>query len=270
LLVYYIAYAYDKVAYLQFRWISATIKLMSRRCVRWLGVLLLLAYVCVGETRTLHAQTLESTNYRFDESAIGSGDLVQSSSANYSVTSTSGDLAIGSASSTNYNIDAGSKTSPDPTLSFSIPSGDVNFGNFTASNAATTTTTFSVSNYTSYGYVVHMFGDPPTNGAHQIAPMTTTGFSDVGTDQFGINLVANTSPVSFGANPDQGQFGFGTATANYNTSDQFRFVSGEAIASAPKSSGVTTYTISYLVNVASLTPGGKYNSNQTLVVTGTY
>lgn len=255
---------------LQFPLISATIKLMSRRCARWAGVLLLLAYACFGMPQSLYAQTLESPNYRFSESTVGAGGLIQSSSANYSATSAAGDLAIGSAASENYNLDAGSNTSPDPTLSFKMISQDVNFGSFTSSSPATTTASFSVSNYTSYGYVVQITGEPPTNGAHQIEPMTTTGFSEVGTDQFGINLVANTSPISFGANPDQGQFGFGTATSNYNTSNQFRFVSGEAIASAPKSSGETIYTISYLVNVKSLTPGGKYTSYQTLVVTGTY
>lgn len=151
-----------------------------------------------------------------------------------------------------------------------MPNPDANLGSFSATSATTATTTFSVSNYTSYGYVVQIFGDPPTNGTHSINGMGTTGASEVGTDQFGINLVANTAPKSFGANPDQGQFGFGTASANYNTSNQFRYVNGETIASAPKSSGVTTYTISYLVNVAPLTPGGNYTTHQTLVVTGTY
>lgn len=233
-------------------------------------MLLVLAYVCLWLAEPLYAETLESPNYRFDESTVGSGGLIQSSSANYTATSAAGDLAIGEASSANYNLEAGSKTSPDPALSFNIPHSDINFGNFTSSSAATTTSTFSVSNYTSYGYVVQIFGDPPMNGPHTIDAMDTTGPSMIGIDQFGINLVANTSPKSFGANPDQGQFGFGTATPNYNTANEFRYVSGETIASAPKSSGVTTYTISYLVNVSSLTPGGRYDSHQTLVVTGTY
>jgi hypothetical protein len=254
---------------LQFTSLSATIKLMSRRRSGWVGFVLI-AYVFLWGAQPLYAQSLESTNYRFDESTVGSGGLIQSSSSNYSATSASGDLAIGEASSANYNIDAGSKTSPDPALSFKMISTDVNFGSFTANSSATTTASFSVSNYTSYGYVVQITGEPPTNGTHVIDAMSTTGSPITGIDQFGINMVANTSPRSFGANPNQGLFGFGTATSNYNTSNQFRYVSGETIASAPKSSGVTTYTISYLVNVASLTPGGKYTSHQTLIVTGTY
>lgn len=100
--------------------------------------------------------------------------------------------------------------------------------------------------------------------------MATNDSSHPGTEQFGINLVANTSPASFGANPNNGDFGFGSVAENYNVANQFRYVSGDTIAKAEKSSGETTYTISYLVNVTGLTPGGSYASNQTLVVTGTY
>lgn len=100
--------------------------------------------------------------------------------------------------------------------------------------------------------------------------MATNGPSVVGTSQFGINLVANTLPISIGANPDNGSFGFGLASTNYNTPNQYRYISGETIAQAPKSSGVTVYTITYLVNVPALTPGGQYISDQTLIVTGTY
>ena len=72
------------------------------------------------------------------------------------------------------------------------------------------------------------------------------------------------------ANPDHGQFGFGSAATNYDTPNFYRYVDGATIASAPKSSGVTIYTLTYLVNVGSLTPGGIYSSNQTLIVIGTY
>lgn len=219
---------------------------------------------------TTSVDALKSNNYQFDESTIGAGGLVQSSSANFQGSSASGDLAVGEAASENFQVVAGSKTTNDPTLSFSVNNANVDFGSFTPSSASTTTANFSVSNYTSYGYVVQVLGTTPTNGSHVIPAMTSTDPSQSGTEQFGINLVANTSPTSVGANPLHEIFGVGSATTNYGTSNKFRFVSGETIASAPKSSGKTTYTLSYLVNVASLTPGGKYTSKQTIVVTGTY
>ena len=62
----------------------------------------------------------------------------------------------------------------------------------------------------------------------------------------------------------------GAAASNYNTANNFRYNGGETIASAPKTSGQTNYTISYIVNAATTTPGGSYSGNQTLVCTGTY
>lgn len=235
------------------------------------GRLLIMVSFCAALLMNLAPVTaLQSPSYRFDETTIGAGGLVQSNSDNFTASGAFGDLSVGNTASNNFQIETGSQTTPDPTLSFKIDSGDINFGNFSASTPSVTTATFSVSNYTSYGYVVQVTGNPPTNGLHSIEPMATTGFSQTGIDQFGINLVANTLPTSVGANPDNGDFGFGEIAPSYNNSNQYRYVNGETIALAPKSSGVTKYTISYLVNVKSLTPGGQYTSNQTLIVTGTY
>jgi hypothetical protein len=239
--------------------------------VRWAGACLLVAYYVVYAASAVYADPPPtSAHYHIDESSIDAGGLIQSSSTNFQASSAIGDLGVGNSASANYQVEAGSKTTNDPALSFAVNTGTADFGSFTASAASTANATFSVLNYTSYGYVVQIAGNAPSNGSHTIPAMATTGASVPGTEQFGINVVANTSPISFGANPDHGQFGFGSASANYGTSNQFRYVSGETIATAPKSSGVTTYTLSYIVNVTSLTPGGQYASNQTLIVTGTY
>jgi len=219
---------------------------------------------------SVYGQTLSSPSYQFEETTLGNGGLINSSSPNYQSGVSIGDTAIGNSESGNFQFESGSQTTDDPALSFSIDSSNVQFGSFTASGATTATSTFSVSNYTSYSYVVIIVGDPPSNGAHAIDSMATSATSVAGLEQFGINLVANTSPESVGANPDLGDFGVGQAAANYNTSNEYRFVSGEAIATAPESSGKVTYTISYLVNVDSLTPGGQYSANHTLICTGTY
>jgi hypothetical protein len=216
------------------------------------------------------AETLRSNNFQIDESNVGDSGLLQSSSANYQLNDSIGDTAAGSSASSNFQIESGSKTTGDPALAFEVNDSAVNFPVFSPATAAVATSTFQVSNYTSYGYVVQILGTPPTSGPHTITAMSTAGASQAGTEQFGINLVANTSPTSVGANPDHGQFGFGSAAGNYNTANNYRYVSGDTIATAPKSSGVTLYTISYLVNVNSRTPGGNYISPQTLICTGTY
>jgi hypothetical protein len=217
-----------------------------------------------------YAETLQSNNYKLDESSIGTSNPIGQQSSNFKLNSATGDIGVGNSASSNFQINAGSKTSADPVLSFSVNSTLTNFGVFSASSPTVATTSFSVMDYTSYGYTVQLVGSPPSNGAHTIAPLTTAAQSQFGTEQFGVNLVANTSPSSIGSNPDNGAFGFGSVDDNYNTPNYYRYVSGDTIAKSAKSSGVTNYTISYLVNVAGLTPGGKYTTNQTLIVLGTY
>jgi hypothetical protein len=236
--------------------------------VKFLSVVSAIAVLIIGMPAISHA--LQSANYRFDESTIGTNTLFESSSTNYTGTSAFGDLNVGTASSTNYQLQAGSQTSGDPALTFSIDNSTANFGSFSATESTVSTATFSVINYTSYGYVVQITGDAPTNGAHVIDPLPSATAPMTGTEQFGINLVANTLPSSIGANPDNGDFGFGEVEDDYDDPNVYRFVSGDIIASAPQSSGETSYTITYLVNVEALTPGGRYDANQSLVVTGTY
>lgn len=243
---------------------------MSRHVWEGLGIAILLAGASISLASVSHASTSKSTNYQIDESTIGGGGINQSSSTNFRASNATNDLAVGSAASENFQVESGSQTTHDPTLSFNIDAVDINFGNFSAGAPAVTTAKFSVSNYTSYGYVVQIVGTPPTNGDHTIAALDEKTTSEVGIEQFGINLVANTSPSSVGANPKNGETGHGIASPNYGESNKFRFKSGETIAYAPKSSGETIYTMTYLVNVDTLTPGGQYVGNQTLIVTGTY
>lgn len=247
---------------------------MSQRMRVWSGIIIFVVGVLFVSPLT-HAETLQSPNYKFDEPTLGADSTRQSSSANYSAISGTGDVGVSNSSSNSFQVNAGSNTSPDPVLSIAITSTMADFGILSPSATATATSTFSVLNYTSYGYAVQITGNAPTSGAHTISPMTTTAIAQPGIEQFGINLVANTSPKSFGSNPDNGSFGFGIIGSgpgdmSYSTPNEFRYVSGETIASAPKSSGQTNYTISYIVNTSSITPGGRYTSDQTVIVTGTY
>ena len=84
-----------------------------------------------GTATIAYASSPQSPNYRFDESVIGSGGLIQSSSPNYQVGVSLGDTAIGNSASTNYQVNAGSKTTNDPALSLTVNNGTANFGSFT-------------------------------------------------------------------------------------------------------------------------------------------
>lgn len=242
---------------------------MGRYSLRWIAALVLAALPFVS-TYDAYADSLQSNNYRFTETALGGGGLIQSTSTNFSSRGAVGDIGVGTSASSNFQIAAGNTTTNDPSLSLSFNNNGVALGDFSSASATTTTATFSVLNYTSYGYVAQIVGDPPKNGSYTLTAMDSNDISRPGTSQYGINLVANTSPVSVGANPNNGSFGFGQVAPNYAKPNEFRYVSGETVALAPKSSGLTTYTITYLVNVAGLTPGGQFTSDQTLIVTGTY
>ncbi len=218
----------------------------------------------------VYAQTSQSTNFRIDESSVGTSGTLNSRSANYGAYETTSDVAAGEAASSNYQIHTGSNTTAAPRLAFTVNSSNTTFGQLSPTTTSTGTATFSVLNYTTYGYVVQVVGDPPAHGTHAIPSMTVLGPAQTGVEQFGINLVANTSPVSLGANPDNGAFGYGSVTTNYNVPNKYYYNKGDIIARADKDSGITNYTVSYIMNVSPLTPGGYYTSNQTLVVVGTY
>ena len=214
-----------------------------------------------------------SPSYRIDESYIGPGGSLESSSPSYKEGSTLGDTGVGGSNSNSYQAGSGFNTTPDPRLTMIVNTSNVNFGQLSTVVATTATSTFKVLNYTSSGYTVFTVGAPPSNGSHALTGVNPTNASQAGTEQFGINLKANTSPVSFGADPLQvpsGSFSYGTAASGYDTANNFRYVNGEGIAQSVKTSGETDYTISYLVNVANTTPGGTYSGGQVLVVVGTY
>lgn len=244
---------------------------------RFMVVILLL--FCITFLTFLHEAIVlagTSSNYSIDEIYFGPGGVLDSGSTNYQFQSgqqSVGNTGVTEGESTNYKSQGGFTTTNEPRLSCVINTSSINFGALSTSVTTTATATFSVLNYTSYGYVVSIVGNPPSNGSHTLANMSSTAASSAGTEQFGINLVANTSPTTFGANPVQvpdSTFSFGTAATGYNTANNFRYNSGEIIAQANKTSGQTNYTISYIVNASTTTPGGSYSGNQALVCTGTY
>ncbi len=232
-----------------------------------LGTALLVSYWAAPAI----ADPLASPHYTFQETSLGGTGLLGASSANYQALESASILGVGNSDSTGYILEAGNQTTGDPALTFAITTSNVSFNqNFSAGTTSTATATFQVLDYTSYGYTVQIFGSVPTFGGHDISALASPTQPATGVDQFGINLVANTNPASLGANPDNGQFGYGEAHTNYNTSNFYIYNSGDIIADGPKSSGLTNYTISFIVDVGGLDPAGAYTSGQMLLCTATY
>ncbi|HVC36320.1 MAG TPA: hypothetical protein VNE40_02640 [Candidatus Dormibacteraeota bacterium] len=237
------------------------------------STILILLISCSMTTVAFAGALSSSTNYQVDEVFFGSGGALNACSTNYCAKQSAGELGVGNIKSPNYQAQAGFNTDRTPFLQFIVNGTSTDLGVLTTSSAATTRATFSVKDYLSSGYTVITASNPPQNDSYTMHALTTPTASSPGTEQFGMNLVANTSPTTFGANPSQSpdsSFGFGVAASGYNTANLFKYVKGDVIASSAKSSGETDYTISYIYNVSSLTPGGTYTFNDVLVATAGY
>ena len=117
------------------------------------------------------------------------------------------------------------------------------------------------------GYVITVNGSTLTSGANTITALSTQAASSTGTKQFGLNLRANSTP-SVGADPD----GSGTATpsANYNTANQYRFVSGDTVASSAGTDLFRRFQVSYIANIDVATAAGAYTTSLSYICTPTF
>lgn len=227
----------------------------------------------VSETNAGAEEVQSSPSYQLREGTVGPGGTYQSDSANFGSEATIGDTGVGDGRSANYRSAAGTNTTDDPQLVLIINTSSLNFGTFSSTTTATGTSSFSVLNYTANGYNVYTNGPPPSSISHTLTGMTPATSSQVGVEQYGINLKANTSPISQGADPLQipsGSFSFGVASTGYNTANNYKYVNGESVAESTQSSGETDYTISYIINVSTATPAGQYAGSQGLIVVGSY
>lgn len=111
------------------------------------------------------------------------------------------------------------------------------------------------------GYSMWVLGGTMTSGNNTIPAMSGAA-SQPGVSQFGINLRANANPV-IGQNPTGP--GTATVTAGYNQPNQFRYQSGDVLATAPAPDDNRKYTVSYIVNVDANQPGGIYATTLTYI-----
>lgn len=223
-----------------------------------------------------NAQQSSSTNYQVNDVYFGSGGALNDCSTNYCAKESLGETAVGNTKSTSYQAQAGFNTDRNPYLVFSITGGSTNLGVLSVGSTAVTTATFSVKSYNSSGYIVQIASTAPVDtapGHHVLNPLATPTASAAGTEQFGMNLVANTSPTTFGAGPVQvpsSSYSFGAVASGYNTANLYKYVNGDTIASSNSSSGETDYTASYIYNISGVTPDGEYSYSGVLVATATF
>lgn len=248
---------------------------MRHRVLR-LAVVPFMAFIMAAWCPLATAQQSSSTNYQVNEVFFGTGGELNACSSNYCSKQSAGEMTAGNTASTNYQAQGGFNTDREPYLEFIVTNTNTDLGVLSVGSTARTTATFSVKTYLAGGYVVTTESDPPQSPypiPHYFATPSTPAAPAVGTEQFGINLVANTVPTAFGANPQQypdNTFSFGTVANGYNTANLFKYVKGDTVARSTKSTGETNYTVSYIYNISNVTPEGTYSFNHVLVATSTY
>jgi hypothetical protein len=161
-----------------------------------------------------------------------------------------------------------------PTLSFAIGSVTCDLGVFSVTTTKSCTHTIAASTNAQSGYVISYIPTTTlTSGANTITAMASQAASVVGSEQFGLNLKANTTAGSFtaadfGADPSGG---IGTVATGYSIADQFKFATaGANVAQSTGASATTTYTASFIANIAVTTEAGTYSTPVTYNIIATY
>jgi hypothetical protein len=153
-------------------------------------------------------------------------------------------------------------------LNCSAASGDsINLGILSAKQANSGQSQFAAATNSPTGYIVYSLGTTMTSGNNSIQALGTPSVSLPGSNQFGINLRANSIPAV-----GQNVTGGGTAapTANYNQQNFFKFSDGDAIAASSLPSDYNLFTASYLVNVSSGQAPGVYSTTITYLGVGQF
>lgn len=148
-----------------------------------------------------------------------------------------------------------------------ISGSAIDFGDFSPTATSIGTSVMQAQTNASSGYAITINGTTLSSGVNTIPALAAQTASNIGTSQFGLNLRVNTVP-SVGADPTGA--GIGTYTANYGAANQYRFGSGDAVASAAGPTNANTFTSSYIVNIGGAQAAGVYTATMTYICTASF
>lgn len=245
-------------------------------------ILLILILTLVGSTSAFIIDTFaatSSTNYVIFADVFTAGGSDLSSSTLYGLQDSIGEAIISSTTnatttSDTYGIKSGfQELYPDQFLTFSLPAGStVNLGTLNTSNTGTAANTIAIATNATNGFTITATGNTATLTSADGDTITAMGAIAVAsvqdTEQFGINLVDNATP-NVGSDP-AGTAPLGSVANQYNTADLFAWASGATIATSTSAIGSTTFTVSYIGNVANDTEDGTYVMTITYAATANF
>jgi hypothetical protein len=185
-------------------------------------------------------------------------------------------------------------TIPDCTTT---TSGSINFNKlFSPTGTAYATSQMAASTNALHGYAITVSGKSLTSGSYHIPGIGGTAATDastVGTNAFGMNLVADTNAnastpaltvPSAAINPASDSSNYwGTAETPFTTGDSYAFSDSDSALTlndvAASDFGQTgtaeptngqVYTVTYMANVAANLPAGSYSTTLTYICTPTF
>ena len=143
----------------------------------------------------------------------------------------------------------------------------VNLGNLSTHNVRTGISQFTTATNAQSGFTVQVSGTTLTSGNNVISTPASPTPSIIGTDQFGINLRANSG---IGVGQDPVGPGVGVVSPGYDVPNQFMYNDGDIIASSSTPSNDQTFTVSYIANISATQPPGVYSTTITFVCVGNF
>ncbi len=141
-------------------------------------------------------------------------------------------------------------------------------GELSPRSTLTAQSQMAVGTNASGGFAITAYGTPPTAGTSVIAGLSTPTESRPGINQFGINLAANSSP-QIGKDPE-GTWTNAIAAPGYGTTNKYKYVSGDVVASSPDVSLMKRFTVSYILNSSEDLRAGVYTTTITFVASGRF
>lgn len=141
-------------------------------------------------------------------------------------------------------------------------------GNLSADSTLTAQSQMAVGTNASGGFAITANGSPPAAGTNVISAPKVPTTSAKGTNQFGINLVANNEPI-VGGDPE-GTWANALPSPDYSVPNKYKYIDGDTVAFSPNVSLMKKFTVSYILNSSPNLRAGVYSTTITFIASGRF
>jgi hypothetical protein len=141
-------------------------------------------------------------------------------------------------------------------------------GQLSSQSTLTAQSQMAVGTNASGGFAITANGSPPSAGTNVIDAPSTPTKSAAGTNQFGMNLVANNAP-SVGSDPE-GNWPNAVPAPDYSESNFYKYTPGDVVAYSPNVSLMKKFTVSYILNSRPDLRAGVYTTTITYIASGRF